>query len=81
MASLILIVLTVWLLVRRRWISAGVSAVVAAWAWYWYETTEEIPRELIPYFPHFATLLVLVLASQRLRMPAADGQVFRREGR
>jgi simple sugar transport system permease protein len=80
-ASLVLAVLTVRLLLRRRWITAGISAAMAGLAWFWYEQTDEIPRELIPYFPHFTTLLVLVLASQRLRMPAADGQIFRREGR
>jgi general nucleoside transport system permease protein len=28
--------------------------------------------------PYVATLLVLSLATQRLRMPAADGQVYRK---
>jgi simple sugar transport system permease protein len=28
--------------------------------------------------PYVTTLLVLALASQRLRMPAADGKVYRR---
>jgi simple sugar transport system permease protein len=28
--------------------------------------------------PYITTLVVLALASQRLRMPAADGQVYRK---
>jgi simple sugar transport system permease protein len=68
-------------LTLRKWIGAGVLTVAAAGSWWWYEQTDALPRELIPYFPHFTTLLVLVFASQRLRMPAADGRIFRRGGR
>jgi ABC-type uncharacterized transport system permease subunit len=65
----------------RKWIGAPVLAVLAAGCWWWYERTDALPREIIPYFPHLTTLLVLVFASQRLRMPAADGRIFRRGGR
>lgn len=65
---------------KRRWVPTAVFAALAAGCWYWYATTEELPRELIPYFPHVTTLLVLVFASQRLRMPAADGKIWRRGG-
>ena len=66
---------------RRLWRSTGLFLVLAAGCVYWYETTNELPREIIPYFPHVTTLLVLVFASQRLRPPAADGKVWRRGGR
>lgn len=64
--------------VKRRWTTVGVLVAAAAGSWYWYATTDELPREFIPYFPHVTTLLVLVFASQHLRMPAADGRVWRR---
>jgi simple sugar transport system permease protein len=32
----------------------------------------------VSFTPHLTTLLVLSLASQHLRMPAADGLVYRR---
>jgi ABC-type uncharacterized transport system permease subunit len=32
----------------------------------------------VSYAPHMVTLAVLAVASQRLRMPAADGLVYRR---
>jgi simple sugar transport system permease protein len=34
--------------------------------------------ELPPVTPHIATLLVLVFATSRLRMPAADGMRYRK---
>ncbi|MCU1499742.1 MAG: putative sugar transporter permease protein [Acidimicrobiales bacterium] len=79
--SLVFVGCAAWTLHRRRWISVGIFLALAAGCWWWYEQTEELPRELIPYFPHITTLLVLVFASQRLRMPAADGRVYRRSGR
>ncbi|WP_426571675.1 ABC transporter permease [Aquihabitans sp. McL0605] len=66
---------------RRLWVSTAVFALLAAGCAYWYQTTDELPSEIIPYFPHVTTLLVLVFASQRLRPPAADGKVWRRGGR
>jgi len=37
-----------------------------------------VPSELVGITPYLTTLLVLAFASQRLRMPAADGQVYRK---
>ena len=37
-----------------------------------------MPPELSGTTPYVTTLLVLAFASQRLRMPAADGQVYRK---
>ena len=78
--ELILAGMALWMAVRRRWVAAAVDAVLAGGFWWWYASTDELPRELIPYFPHITTLLVLAFASQRLRMPAADGRVWRRGG-
>jgi simple sugar transport system permease protein len=49
----------------------------------WYLVTDVIPREFTQMAPYITTLLVLAFAvlafaSQRLRMPAADGQVYRK---
>ncbi len=44
----------------------------------WFLLTDEVPREFAGMTPYIATLLVLALASQRLRMPAADGQTYRK---
>jgi simple sugar transport system permease protein len=63
---------------RGRVRAGAASAVVAGLVLAWYLSTDTVPRELATITPHFTTLLVLALASQRLRMPAADGLVYRR---
>jgi len=64
--------------VRGRMGAGLVSAVVGALVLAWYLSTDSVPGELTTITPYFTTLLVLALASQRLRMPAADGLVYRR---
>jgi ABC-type uncharacterized transport system permease subunit len=44
----------------------------------WWALTDEYPTQWVPFTPHITTLLVLAFASQRLRMPAADGLIYRR---
>ncbi|SFT43995.1 simple sugar transport system permease protein [Geodermatophilus amargosae] len=63
---------------RGRLLPAGIAAVVAAAALVGFLTVEELPPGLVSFTPHLTTLLVLSLASQRLRMPKADGLVYRR---
>ena len=43
-----------------------------------YLTIDVLPPGIVSFTPHLTTLLVLSLASQRLRMPQADGLVYRR---
>jgi simple sugar transport system permease protein len=57
---------------------AAVAVVIAALAVLWYFQTDEVPEELVSATPYVVTILVLALASQRLRMPKADGKVYRR---
>ncbi|SDK22592.1 simple sugar transport system permease protein [Nonomuraea maritima] len=45
--------------------------------WLWL-TVDRLPSELVFITPHVLTLLVLLVASQRLRMPKADGVIYRR---
>jgi len=44
----------------------------------WFLTTDSVPPEFTGMAPYLATLFVLVFASQKLRMPAADGQIYRK---
>ncbi|MGH1563475.1 ABC transporter permease [Mumia sp. DW29H23] len=44
----------------------------------WYLLSDEVPREFAGMTPYVATLLVLALGTQRLRMPAADGKPYRK---
>ncbi|MEO1843448.1 MAG: hypothetical protein ABGZ37_04140, partial [Akkermansiaceae bacterium] len=58
---------------RRRSRAAISLAAVAAMLLWWYSVTDKGMGELPPITPHLATLLVLVFAGSRLRMPAAIG--------
>ena len=42
----------------------------------WWATTDDVPPQVAFVTPYVATLLVLALATQRLRMPAADGKPY-----
>ena len=79
--ALVFVLLALRSAVARRWRSTAVLLAFAAGFWLWYANTDELPREMIPYFPHITTLVVLAFASQRLRMPAADGKIWRRSGK
>jgi len=61
-------------------ISAGLSLAFAAGSLWFYFAVDELPGQLVTMTPYIATLLVMALASQRLRMPAADGIPYRRGG-
>ena len=57
---------------------AVLALVFAAGSLVAYLTIERLPDGIVFFTPHLITLLVLSLASQRLRMPKADGLVYRR---
>jgi simple sugar transport system permease protein len=78
LVAILLAVIAVVQAVRGRLLPAGIAAVVAAAALVGFLTVEELPPGLVSFTPHLTTLLVLSLASQRLRMPKADGLVYRR---
>ena len=65
-------------LLKRRHNSALLLASSSAAVLWWYAVTEEVAGELPPITPHLVTLLVLVFATGRLRMPAANGLRYRR---
>lgn len=58
--------------------TAIVVAVIALGALVWYFTTTRVPSAFTGMTPYVITLFVISVASQRLRMPAADGKPYRR---
>jgi len=76
--SAVLLAVGIWQLVRGRRVAGAVSIGLAALVAVWYFTTDAIPVEFVQATPYVTTLVVLALASQRLRPPAADGQPYRR---
>ncbi|MFC8501920.1 ABC transporter permease [Pedococcus sp. NPDC057267] len=77
--AVILVAVGVWQVVRNRRLVQGILALVVGVlvAW-WYFAADAVPAELTGTTPYVTTLLVLAFASQRLRMPAADGQIYRK---
>lgn len=66
---------------RKKKIIKAVSTLVFAGLLLWYFlAVKELPGQLVTMTPYIATLLIMSLASQRLRMPAADGMPYRRGG-
>jgi simple sugar transport system permease protein len=78
LVAVLLAVLAVRQVMRGQLLAGGIAAVVAAAALVGYLTIDELPPGIVSFTPHLTTLLVLSLASQRLRMPKADGLVYRR---
>jgi simple sugar transport system permease protein len=76
----VLVALAVFQVVRGSRTVGAVSLAIALLAAIWYATTDLIPVEFVQAMPYVITLVVLALASQRLRPPAADGQPYRKGG-
>jgi simple sugar transport system permease protein len=78
LVAVLLAVLAVRQILRHQILAGGIAAVVAVAAFVGYLTIDVLPPGIVSFTPHLTTLLVLSLASQRLRMPQADGLVYRR---
>jgi simple sugar transport system permease protein len=72
------VIIAVMQLRKQAVVQAAVSGVLAVGFFLWYATTDVVPREFTTMAPYVVTLLVLAFASQQLRMPAADGQPYRK---
>ncbi|MFI6506717.1 ABC transporter permease [Streptosporangium sp. NPDC050855] len=76
---ILLVAVTVYQLVRQhRTRAALITGVAAVTVFVVFALTDSIPSEFTSVTPHITTLLVLSLAAQRLRPPAANGMVYRR---
>ncbi|WP_324274332.1 ABC transporter permease [Blastococcus brunescens] len=78
LVAVLLAAVAVWQFLRRRALQAVLAAAFAAAALTGFVLIDELPPGIVSFTPHLTTLLVLSLASQRLRMPQADGLVYRR---
>lgn len=63
-------------LYRRRWRSGVGVAVAAVALGVFYMNVDTVPNQLPQITPFIAVLVVLLFATRRLRMPAADGQIW-----
>lgn len=76
--AIVIVLAAAWMIYKGHRTQALVALVVGVLVFVWYATTNEIPPQFATYSPQILTLLVLAVASQRLRPPAADGLPWRR---
>lgn len=76
--AVVLIVVAILQVRRGNYTLAVVSVVIAALSAFWYFSTDDLPGQLVTAAPYAITLLVMGLASQNLRMPKADGLIYRK---
>ena len=67
-----------WSIWRKRYVQGIVGGAFGVLVLVWFLTTDTLPPQVTYMTPYITTLLVLALASQRLRPPAADGIPYRR---
>ena len=81
---LLIVLILVFLVIRDvrkgKLLKAGLTLAFAALSLWYYLAVDELPGQLVTMTPYITTLLVMAVASQRLRMPAADGIPYRRGG-
>lgn len=73
-----LLVLAAWRIYKARRTQGIVLGVFGILFLVWFAVTDEVPRDFTSMTPYVTTLLVLAFASQRLRMPKADGKIYRK---
>jgi ABC-type uncharacterized transport system permease subunit len=78
LVAVLVLLVGLYALWRRRLATGSLAVVVAILVFIWYTLTDDVPIELVTYTPQILTLLVLALATQRLRPPAADGIPWRK---
>ncbi len=72
-----LLVFGAWQVAKQKRVASGsVLAAFGVGFLLWFFLTDSVPSEFAGMTPYIATLAVLAFASQRLRMPKADGQVY-----
>ncbi|MFZ4107370.1 MAG: ABC transporter permease [Candidatus Planktophila sp.] len=81
---LLIVIVLVFLAVRDlrkgKLLKAALTLGFAGLSLWYFLAVDELPGQLVTMTPYITTLLVMAVASQRLRMPAADGIPYRRGG-
>ncbi len=78
LVALGLAALAAWRIVRKSYLAGAVSGAAAVALLLWYALTDTVPNDLVSATPYIVTLLVMGLASQRLRMPKANNRPYRK---
>jgi len=77
-AAISLTLLGIWWLYRRRFTGGILTLAIGGLVFLWFAVTDAVPAQFIYITPYVTTLVVLAVASQRLRPPTYDGIPFRK---
>ncbi|SKB08284.1 ABC transporter permease [Aeromicrobium choanae] len=78
LVAVFLVMLAIWQWRQHGRTSALIAAILGVIVAGIFFASNEIPNELATMTPYVTTLLVLAVFSQNLRMPAADGKIYRK---
>ncbi|QKV94495.1 ABC transporter permease [Streptomyces sp. NA02950] len=78
LVALGLAVLAGWRLFRKSYVGGAVAGAGAVLLIVWYLLSETVSNDLVAGTPYIVTLLVMGMASQRLRMPKANNRPYRK---
>ncbi|NEB80955.1 ABC transporter permease [Streptomyces sp. SID14478] len=67
-----------WLIWKKKYVGGAVTLAVSVLLFFWYASTDSVPSQVATAMPYVLTMIVLALSAQRLRMPKADGQPYRK---
>jgi len=76
--AIALLGIAVWAYSRGNRNNAGLAGMLCVLTTIWYLTSDTVPDWWVNILPYVVVLVVLAFFSQRLRMPAADGQRYRK---
>ncbi|MEE8458072.1 MAG: ABC transporter permease, partial [Acidimicrobiia bacterium] len=71
-------ILAVYTFYKKKRSTAAIQVAFAAGFFLWWATSDVVANQIVTATPYVITLLVLAMATQRLRMPAADGIPYRK---
>ena len=76
--SLILLIFAIKQIIEKKYLNASISILLSIAFLIWFLFSETVPSEFVYFTPHLTTLIVLSSASQRLRIPQANGKPYRK---
>ena len=68
----------IWAIRNKRTSDGVVALTLAAGSAFWYFYSDTVPDWWVNILPYVIVIIVLIFFAQRLRMPAANGQIYRR---
>ncbi|MDK1472710.1 ABC transporter permease [Streptomyces sp. 549] len=76
--AILLVLACAWEIYRKKYLTGLAAGATALGLFGWYLAVDEVPSQFVSAAPYVATLLVLALSAQRLRMPKANGKPYRK---